>query len=174
MSDPRYPIGKFQPPPAFSPELRDNFIRQVEETPAQLNTAISGLSAAQMDHPYRDGGWTVRQVVHHLADSHMNSYMRCKLAITEDVPTIKPYDEKLWAELPDAARGDLEMSLALIEGLHQRWVIFLRSLTEAQFSCTFRHPELGTVSLDRNLALYAWHGRHHVAHITALRERMGW
>ncbi len=174
MSDPRYPIGKFQPPATYTANMRADFIRQIEETPAHLRAAVAGLADAQLDHPYRDGGWTVRQVVHHLADSHMNSYMRFKFAVTEDEPTIKPYNEKVWAELPDAAGGDLEMSLTLLEGLHRRWVIFLRSLTEAQFSRKFLHPEQGVVTVDRTLALYAWHGRHHVAHITKLREQMGW
>jgi uncharacterized damage-inducible protein DinB len=173
-NDPRYPIGKFQPPPNYTPDLRADFIRKIAETPAQLRAAIAGLSDQQLDHRYRDGGWTVRQVVHHLADSHMNSYLRFKFAVTEDEPTIKPYDEKVWAELADAAHGDLEMSLTLLEGLHQRWVLFLRSLNEAQFSRKFLHPEQGPVTVDRTLALYAWHGRHHVAHITKLRERMGW
>lgn len=174
MSDPRYPIGKFQPPATYTPNLRADFIRQIEETPSHMRAAVAELSDVQLDHPYRDGGWTVRQVVHHLADSHMNSYMRFKFAVTEDEPTIKPYNEKVWAELPDAAHGGLEMSLTLLEGLHRRWVIFLRSLTEAQCSRKFLHPEQGVVTVDRTLALYAWHGQHHVAHITKLRERMGW
>lgn len=174
MNDPRYPIGRFQPPPAYDAARRAAFIRQIEETPARLRDAVHGLSESQLDHPYREGGWTVRQVVHHLPDSHMNSYIRFKLAVTEDEPTIKPYDEARWARLQDAATADIGVSLALLETLHRRWVIFLRGLSEAQLSRTFRHPELGTISLDRNLALYAWHGRHHVAHITALRDRMGW
>ncbi len=174
MNDPRYPIGKFQAPPGYDPVVRATFIRQIEEAPARLREAVSGLSEQQLDHPYREGGWTVRQVVHHLPDSHMNSYIRFKLAVTEDGPTIKPYDEAQWAKLHDATTGVVEVSLALLEALHHRWVLFLRSLSEAQLSRTFRHPELGMISLDQNLALYAWHGRHHVAHITALRDRMGW
>lgn len=174
MNDPRYPIGRFQAPPGYDPVVRATFIRQIEEAPARLREAVSGLSEQQLDHPYREGGWTVRQVVHHLPDSHMNSYIRFKLAVTEDGPTIKPYDEAQWAKLHDATTGVVEVSLALLEALHHRWVLFLRSLSEAQLSRTFRHPELGMISLDQNLALYAWHGRHHVAHITALRDRMGW
>jgi uncharacterized damage-inducible protein DinB len=174
MNDPRYPIGKFQVPPAYDPVVRAVFIQQIEEAPVRLRAAVSGLSEAQLDHPYREGGWTVRQVVHHLPDSHMNSYIRCKLAITEDEPTIKPYDEAQWATLHDAATAAAEVSLALLEALHRRWVVFLRSLSEAQLSRTFRHPELGIISVDQNLALYAWHGRHHVAHITALRDHKGW
>jgi uncharacterized damage-inducible protein DinB len=174
MNDPRYPIGKFQAPPAFDPALRAACIQQIEEAPARLRDAVGGLSERQLDHPYREGGWTVRQVVHHLPDSHMNSYVRFKLAVTEDEPTIKPYDEAQWAKLPDAATADVEISLVLLEALHRRWVLFLRSLSVAQLSRAFRHPELGTVSLDQGLALYAWHGRHHVAHITTLRDRMGW
>lgn len=174
MNDPRYPIGKFQAPPSYVPVVRATFIRQIEEAPARLREAVSGLSERQLDHPYREGGWTVRQVVHHLPDSHMNSYIRFKLAVTEDEPTIKPYDEAQWAKLHDATTGAVEVSLALLEALHHRWVLFLRSLGEAQLSRTFRHPELGMISLDQNLALYAWHGCHHVAHITALRDRMGW
>jgi uncharacterized damage-inducible protein DinB len=174
MNDPRYPIGKFQAPPTYDPVGRAACIRQIEEAPARLRDAVNGLSERQLDQPYREGGWTVRQVVHHLPDSHMNSYIRFKLAVTEDEPLIKPYDEAQWAKLHDATTAAVEVSLALLEALHRRWVIFLRSLSEAQLSRTFRHPELGIISLDQNLALYAWHGRHHVAHITALRDRLGW
>jgi uncharacterized damage-inducible protein DinB len=174
MYDPRYPIGTFEAPLVYDPVVRAGFIQQIAETPGRLRDAVAGLSETQLDHPYREGGWTVRQVVHHLPDSHMNSYLRFKLAVTEDQPTIKPYDEAQWARLPDAATADVEVSLSLLEALHSRWVLFLRGLGEAQFSRTFRHPELGTVSLDHSLALYAWHGRHHVAHVTALRDRMGW
>jgi len=174
MNDPRYPIGKFQAPAGYDAVGRAACIRQIEETPARLRDAVKGLSERQLDHSYREGGWTLRQVVHHLPDSHMNSYIRFKLAVTEDEPTIKPYDEAEWAKLPDATTGAVEVSLALLEALHRRWVVFLRSLSEAQLSRTFRHPELGIISLDQNLALYAWHGRHHVAHITSLRDRMGW
>ncbi|HLI30711.1 MAG TPA: putative metal-dependent hydrolase, partial [Terriglobia bacterium] len=146
----------------------------IEEVPARLRAAVKGLSDAQLDTPYREGGWTVRQVVHHLADSHMNSYVRFRLALTESEPTIKTYDQTRWAELRDARTAPVEPSLALLESLHKRWVLLLKSLEAADFSRTFRHPDRGTMTLDQNLALYAWHGRHHVAHITSLRERMGW
>ena len=149
-------------------------IQEIADTPANLRASVAGLSAEQLDTPYRPGGWTVRQVVHHVPDSHMNSYVRFRLALTEDEPTIKPYDESRWAELADSRTARIETSLALLESLHERWVLLLRSLSPADFRRQFRHPELGVVSLEKNLALYAWHGRHHVAHITSLRERMGW
>jgi len=132
------------------------------------------LNEAQLDTPYRDGGWTVRQVVHHVPDSHMNAYMRFRLALTEHEPVIKPYDEAAWAELVDGKTAPPEISLALLDALHDRWVRLLRSMTDADFQKQFRHPELGVVPLEKNLALYAWHGKHHVAHITRLRERMQW
>jgi len=174
MSDPRYPIGRFEEPAAYDLALRTAFLTQIEETPARLHQAVYGLAPRQLDTPYREGGWTVRQVVHHVADSHLNSYVRFKLAVTESEPLIKPYDEKGWAALPDAATGDVELSLDLLAALHRRWMVFLRGLSDEQFALTFRHPERGLMTLDRNLALYAWHGRHHVAHVTSLRERMGW
>jgi uncharacterized damage-inducible protein DinB len=174
MNDPRYPIGMFQPPLAYEPAMRATYIQQIEDAPGHLRAAVQGLSETQLDHPYREGGWTVRQVVHHLPDSHMHSYIRFKLAVTGEQPTITPYDEARWASLPEATTADVEVSLGLLAALHRRWVLFLRSLREEQFSRVFRHPELGTVSLNQNLALYAWHGRHHVAHITTLRDRMGW
>jgi uncharacterized damage-inducible protein DinB len=174
MSDPRYPIGKFSyagPPTAAE---RQQSLAAIEETPARLRAALRGLSDQQLDTPYRDGGWTLRQLAHHVPDSHMNAYIRCKLALTEYEPTIKPYMEDLWAELPDAKQAPIEMSLALLDSLHQRWMLMLRKLTEADFTRTFLHPELGAMSLEKNVALYAWHGRHHVAHVTSLREKMGW
>ena len=174
MVDPRYPVGKFQPPAQVTEADRETFIRQIEEAPARLREAVAGLTLEELNTPYREGGWTVRQVVHHVPDSHMNSYVRFRLALTEDEPTIKPYMENLWAELPDARSAPIDLSLGLLESLHKRWVTLLRSLTPEQWTRQFRHPELGVVPLDRNLALYAWHGRHHVAHITSLRERMGW
>ena len=174
MSDPRYPIGQFRPPSVFTSEVRSALIEQVESTPKNLRAAVKGLSEDQLDSPYREGGWSVRQVVHHLPDSHMNAYVRFKLAITEDEPTIKPYQEALWAELPDARSGDIAPSLDLLAALHQRWVGFLRGLQESDYQRLLFHPEQGTVSLDTMLALYAWHGRHHVAHITGLREYEGW
>ena len=175
MSDPRYPIGKFSFAGPSDSTTRKNFINDVEQAPAALRAAIKGLSPQQIETPYRDGGWTVRQVVHHVPESHMNAYIRFKLALTEDEPTIKPYMEDRWAKLPDVQSTPLEVSLALLDSLHDRWVRLLRSMTDADWKHTFRHPELGeALTLDKNLALYAWHGRHHVAHITELRKRMGW
>lgn len=175
MSDLRYPIGKVPwPTEAVTEEQQQRYIRDIEEAPARLRAVVQGLSPQQLDTPYRPGGWTVRQVAHHLADSHLNAYVRFKLALTETEPAIKTYDEKQWAELGDSRTAPVEISLALLESLHQRWVLLLRSLRPEAFSRTFRHPEMGAVSLDRSLCLYAWHGRHHVAHITSLRERMGW
>lgn len=173
-ADLRYPVGTFSFPDTFSAGDRLTFVGRIAETPAKLRAAIGGMSDEQLDTPYRPGGWTVRQVVHHFADSHLNSYVRFRLALTEDEPTIKPYREDQWAELPDARTGPVEVSLRLLECLHARWVALLRSLTDAEWKRTFRHPELGLISLEQNAALYAWHGRHHVAHIVGLRERMGW
>jgi hypothetical protein len=170
----QYPIGRFEWSGTNSDDDRRRYIDEIGEAPGRLRAAVAGLSAAQLDTPYRPGGWTVRQVVHHMPDSHMNSYVRFRLALTEDAPTIKPYDESRWAELTDARTAPIEISLMLLESLHARWALLLRGLKPGDFAREFRHPELGTVSLDRNLALYAWHGRHHVAHITSLRERMGW
>jgi hypothetical protein len=175
MIDARYPVGRFVPPTApLNAPQREALIVAIEGAPANLRAAVAGLSDAQLDTPYRDGGWTVRQVAHHVPDSHLNSYVRFRLALTEDDPTIKPYLEDRWAELADARQAPVEVSLTLLEMLHRRWTILLRSLDEEQWRRTFLHPELGKVSLERNLALYAWHGHHHVAHVTSLRERMGW
>jgi uncharacterized damage-inducible protein DinB len=172
--DPRYPIGKFSFDGPPTPQQKQQFLADIEQTPARLRAAVQGLSESQLNTPYRDGGWTVRQVVHHVPDSHMNSYVRFKLALTEDEPTIRPYLEDRWAELPEAKHSPIEISLALLDSLHQRWMLFLRNLTDADWKRSFRHPELGLMSLEKTLALYAWHGRHHVAHVTALREKMGW
>lgn len=172
--DLRYPVGRFEFAGTLSNEQRQRLIDQIAATPDNMRTAVAGLSEEQLNTPYRPEGWTVRQVVHHVPESHMNSYVRFKLAITEDEPTIKPYFEDRWAKLDDANQAPVKLSLDLLEALHGRWVWFLRSLNDADFQRTFRHPELGIVSLDKNIALYAWHGRHHVAHITSLRERMGW
>jgi DinB superfamily len=174
MDDLRYPVGKFRFPESVSAQELTLFIDQIAETPARMRGAVAGLSDSQLDTPYRPEGWTVRQLAHHVPDSHINSYMRFRLALTEEEPVIKPYEEKRWAELPDARSMPVEPSLLLLESLHARWVPLLRSLSDADWKRTFRHPELGLVSLEKNAALYAWHGRHHVAHITALRERMGW
>ncbi len=173
--DLRYPIGKFTRPESVSPEERAELLEVLAATPSLLRGAVAGLSDRQLDTPYRPGGWTVRQVVHHVADSHMHSYARTRLALTEDNPLIKPYDESKWAELPDARTLFIEPSLALLENLHARWVALLSSLNPEDYARTFRHPEHSTpMSLDANLALYAWHGMHHTAHITGLRQRMGW
>ncbi|HUA01231.1 MAG TPA: putative metal-dependent hydrolase [Candidatus Aquilonibacter sp.] len=173
-TDLRYPIGKFQRPENVSDDQRREFIDQIAAAPMRLALAVADLAPAQLDTPYRPAGWTVRQLVHHIPDSHMNAYVRFKLALTEDEPTIKPYEESRWAELADAKTPPIQPSLALLENLHTRWVMLLRSLAPGEWARKFRHPELGTMSLHQNLALYAWHGRHHVAHITSLRERNGW
>jgi uncharacterized damage-inducible protein DinB len=174
MTDPRYPIGKFTYQGPLTPEQKRQYLDDIEQAPARLRAALGGLTDKQLDTPYREGGWTVRQVAHHVPDSHMNSYVRFKLALTEDDPTIKPYMEARWAELPEARQAPVEPSLALLDALHQRWMLVLQSLTDADWQRTFRHPDLGPMTLEKNLALYAWHGRHHVAHITSLRERNGW
>ena len=171
--DLRYPIGPFKLEGAPTDDDLRRSIDEIAEAPAKLRAAVEGLSAQQLDTPYRPDGWTVRQVVHHVPDSHLNSYCRFKLALTEDEPTIKPYREERWAELADS-RAPIEVSLALLESLHQRWVSLLKSLEPADFSRTFRHPEIGVITLAKNVSLYAWHGRHHTAHVTSLRERMGW
>ena len=172
--DLRYPVGPFEFAGTLAPVQRQELMDQIAATPEKMRAAVAGLSEEQLDTSYRPDGWTVRQVVHHVPESHMNSYVRFKLAITEEEPTIKPYFEDRWAELDDAHKAPIELSLNLLDALHSRWVWFLRSLKDGDFQRTFRHPELGLVSLDKNIALYAWHGRHHVAHITSLRERMGW
>jgi len=171
--DLRYPVGQFKFPETVSLDDRTRFVDEIAGTPARLKAAVAGLSAEHLDTPYRPGGWTVRQLVHHVPESHMNSYIRYKWALTEDEPTIKPYFEDRWAELSDARTSPIEPSLVLLESLHQRWITLLRGLTEEDWKRTFRHPDLGLIRLDQNAALYAWHGRHHVAHITSLRERLG-
>ena len=172
--DLRYPVGRFKFPEVVRSDDRVKFIDQIVEAPAKLRAVVAALSDQQLDTPYRPGGWTVRQVVHHVPDSHLNSYVRFRLALTEAEPAIKAYHEDRWAELPDARTAPVEISLALLESLHRRWVTLLRSLNEQDWKRTFRHPELGLLSLEKNAALYSWHGRHHVAHIAGLRERMGW
>ena len=173
--DLRYPIGAFRFDGEGSPARRQQWMTEIGAAPAQLRAAVDGLTPAQLDTPYRDNGWTVRQVVHHIPDSHLNAYTRIKLALTEDEPTIKPYEEARWAELPDARGGEIEPSLRLLESLHQRWLLLLRQLSSSDFDRRFRHPEHGRIfGLNEVLAMYAWHGRHHVAHITSLRQRMGW
>ena len=173
VDDLRYPIGRFKAPSTTTPQDRVAHIAVLRELPDRLTSAVNGLNDAQLDTPYRDGGWTVRQVVHHIADSHMNSYVRCRLALTEYEPTIKPYDEAAWAMLPDN-RMPVEVSLALTRALHQRWVILFESLGDKDFQKKFLHPERGPQDLETTVALYAWHSRHHTAHIISLRTRMGW
>jgi uncharacterized damage-inducible protein DinB len=173
--DPRYPIGKFTPPKDVTPALRKQAVDTIAEAPAQLRAAVQGLTDAQLDTPYREGGWTVRQVAHHVPDSHLNAYTRLRLALTEQEPTIKPYEESRWAELPDAKSAPIDVSLALLDSLHERWVRLWRSLKEEDFARTFRHPEHpGLLTIDWLLFQYAWHGRHHTAHITELRKRKSW
>src|SRR3984893_4846077 len=167
MTDLRYPIGQFHFDGPLTEERKQTSLEDIVRAPANLRAAVKGLSEAQLDTPYRPGGWTVRQVVHHVPDSHLNSYVRFKLALTEDEPTIKPYAEDRWAELTAGRSGPVEVSLSLLECLHSRWVTSLRSLTESDWTRTFRHPDLGLLRLEKTLALYSWHGRHHVAHVTA-------
>jgi hypothetical protein len=172
--DLRFPVGRFDVRAPVAAEQLPGWIAQIADAPASLRAAVEGLSAEQLDTPYRPGGWTVRQLVHHLPDSHMNAYVRLKLALTEDEPLIKPYEEAAWAELEDSRSTPPEVSLTLLETLHDRWVRLLRVLGPEDFARTLRHPEMGTMRLDSLTGLYAWHGRHHVAHVTGLRERMGW
>jgi len=174
MIDNRYPIGKFHFEGPPSEAQRASLINDIEQAPAALRAAVKGLTPDQLETHYREDGWTVRQVAHHVPDSHMNAYVRFKLALTEDEPTIKPYAEDRWAQLTDTQSTPVEVSLALLESLHSRWVNLLRSLRSEDWKRTFRHPELGLVTLEKNLALYAWHGRHHIAHVSELRKRMGW
>jgi hypothetical protein len=177
--DLQYPIGKFTwnrtgEGLLASEAERQQWLSEIEAAPARLRAAVAGMAEAQLDTPYRPGGWIVRQLVHHLADSHLNSYVRFRLALTEDEPPIKPYDQEHWAELSDARTAPVEISLTLFEALHKRWILLLRSLPPEDFARALWHPELGRVTLEKYLAMYAWHGRHHVAHITSLRERQGW
>ncbi len=172
--DARYPVGKFQMPKEIAPARRQAAIEELAATPAKVRAAVAGLSETQLDTPYREGGWTVRQVVHHLVDSHMNAYIRLRFALTENQPTIKPYDESIWANLEDAQNAPVEVSLKLLEPLHERWVRLLRSLKTEQFARTLLHPDHGVKNVDWLLFLYSWHGRHHTAHITELRKQKGW
>ena len=175
MTDPRYPIGKYVPDPALDAATLARWIDQIAAAPAVLRAAVQGLDDTQLDTPYRPGGWTVRQVAHHVPDSHLNAYVRFKLALTEDEPVIKTYDEALWAELPDARTGSVEPSLELLARLHERWVRLLRAMTPADFARTLRHPDVeGPVTLARLTGLYAWHGMHHPAQVTTLRESGAW
>lgn len=164
--DPRYPIGKFQPPPVFTPEIREELTAVIAGLAGQLRSAVTGLTDARLDTPYREGGWTIRQVIHHLADSHMNSFVRFKLALTENSPVIKPYDEGAWAKTPDSIGMPVGVSIDLIDALHERWAVLLRSMNEQDYAKTFVHPDrAGAMRLDFTLGIYAWHCRHHLAHI---------
>lgn len=174
MSDLRYPIGPFQMPGRFDAKIREAFIAQIEAAPANLKQAVADLTDSQLDTPYRPDGWTVRQVVHHLPDSHINAYVRFKLALTEDHPTIKTYEEKAWSEQKDAREAPIEPSLALLSSLHERWVPMLRELPETAWGRSLNNPDMGDMTVDVLLAIYSWHGQHHVAHITSLRARNGW
>ena len=174
MPDLRYPIGPFAPDPTPTAQSRNLHIAQIEGTPVRLRRIVTDLSPEQLDTPYRDGGWTVRQLVHHVPDSHMNAYIRCKLALTENTPTIKPYNEDAWARLKDSELTPVEVSLSLLEAVHIRWVTLLKSLQPQDFERKFNHPERGTQTIDELIALYDWHGNHHMAHITGLRDRMKW
>jgi len=172
--DPRYPIGDYKQPSNITPAMRKSAIDEIAALPQQFRAASKNLTDAQLDTPYRDGGWTVRQVIHHVPDSHMNAYVRWKLALTESEPTIKPYEEARWAELADTKSTPVEVSLTLLDNLHDRWTRLLRSLPDSDYSRTFRHPDHGVRTLDWMLFLYVWHGKHHTAHITNLRKQKGW
>lgn len=174
MPDPRYPIGPFVADSNPTPELRAKHIEGIAALPERFRDAVKGLNKEQLDTPYRDGGWTVKQLVHHVPDSHLNAYIRCKLTLTENVPTIKPYNEDAWAKLKDSEVTPIEVSLILLESVHTRWINLLNSLQPDDFQRKLNHPEAGVMTLDRLVNLYDWHGRHHTAHITTLRERMKW
>ena len=174
MPDLRYPIGPFVPDPNPTPQSRVLHIDQIAAVTERLRRTVAGLSKEQLDTPYREGGWTVRQVVHHVPDSHLNAYIRCKLALTENTPTIKPYNEDAWARLKDSELTPIDVSLALLEAVHLRWVTLLKSLKPEDFERKFNHPERGTQTIDELIALYDWHGNHHLTHITGLRDRMKW
>jgi hypothetical protein len=174
LDDLRYPIGRFKTPVSTSSEERAEHIQTLRQLPERLRAAVSGLDEVQLGSPYRPDGWTVHELVHHVADSHANSYIRFKFALTEDWPTIKPYDEAAWARLADTRLLPIEVSLTMLEGMHTRWVALLESLADEDFERGYVHPALGLQSLAEALALYAWHSHHHTAHITRLRARQGW
>jgi uncharacterized damage-inducible protein DinB len=171
--DPRYPIGRWKRPATIEADERSSAVRDLAELPEKLREVVDGLGEDELTTPYREGGWTVRQLVHHIADSHMNAFVRVRLALTEDAPTIATYDEKAWAELHDSVAAPVEWSLELIESLHARWVMMLQGLSEAEWQRTFVHPEHGAQTVEVATTLYAWHSRHHVAHIAHLRMRLG-
>ncbi len=172
--DPRYPVGTFEMPAQVTASRRQQAIDELAATPAKLRAAAKGLSDSQLDTPYREGGWTVRQVLHHIPDSHLNAYVRLKLALTEEKPTIKPYDQEAWANLADSKSTPVEVSLTLLSTVHDRWDRLWRSMKTEQFARVLVHPEHGERSVDWLLFLYEWHGRHHTAHITELRKQKGW
>lgn len=176
MTDLRYPIGPFKDhvKDHTTPEEKAALMNEIEAAPTKLRAAVVGLDGAQLDTPYREEGWTVRQVVHHVADSHLNAYVRFRWSLTEDAPLIKPYEEKEWARLPDAISAPVEVSLDLLDALHKRWLILLRAMSPEDFERRWASPDRGVLRVDALLQIYAWHGKHHVAHITALREREGW
>ena len=175
MSDDiRYPVGPCVWSAELSTEQKRQHLHDIAEMPTKLRAAVAGLAPQHLDIPYREGGWSIRQIVHHIPESHMNSYLRFKLALTEIQPTVKPYDEKLWAEMPDSRSAPIGMSLDLVDALHRRWTLVLNNMTDADFEKTLRHPEIGVLNLKSVLAIYGWHSRHHVAQIVATRQRMGW
>jgi len=174
MTDPQYPIGKFVLDPDATPEKRKRWIEEVAAAPAMFRKAVAHLKDAQLDTPYREGGWTLRQVIHHMSDSHLHTLVRFRVALTEDQPAITGYDPAKWGELPDAKTGPVDVSLALLDAIHARWILLLKSMTPADFARAFRRPDGQVVTLDRALQLYAWHGKHHAAQITGLRQRMQW
>lgn len=170
----RYPIGKPNLRSGLSPEERAGMIDEIERFPSRLRNTVENFTDEQLDTPYRNGGWTVRQVVHHVPDSHLNGYVRFKLAVTEEVPTVRAYEEQIWAELPEARTGDIELSLPILESLHQRWVAFLRNLGPDHFARTLKYSDGRVMTVDELLCIYSWHGAHHLAHITGLMQRLGW
>jgi len=174
MTDPQYPIGKFVLDPDATPEKRKRWIEEVAAAPAMFRKAVAHLKDAQLDTPYREGGWTLRQVIHHMSDSHLHTLVRFRVALTEDQPAITGYDPAKWGELPDAKTGPVDVSLALLDAIHARWILLLKSMTPADFARAFRRPDGQVVTLDRALQLYAWHGKHPAAQITGLRQRMQW
>lgn len=174
MEDLRYPIGPFDPRTPLPAGGHAELIASLSTTPSRMRVAVDGLTQSQVDTPYREGGWTVRQLVHHVPDSHLNAYVRMKWGLTEEAPLIKTYDEKAWSKLPDARTAPIEISLALLAAVHARWDIVLNSMTAKEFARTIKHPDWGEIELTTLVQLYEWHGRHHVAHIERLRERSGW
>ncbi len=174
MNDPRYPVGKLVRKSVLAPDARNAAIAAIAALPFQLADAVRGLDQQQLDTVYRDGGWTLRQVVHHIADSHVNAYVRTKLLLTENAPLVKVWDEESWAQLDDARRGAIGGSLLLVTSIHERWAHCLRACKQEDFARTLMHPDNGAMTLDDLLSIYEWHGRHHVAHITTLRAQRGW